>query len=91
MGTANEVGPRTKTDCRDDGLDFVDVTLGGREAGMTGKPIQLNRTRANWEEFNLKLKVFVGAALGAARARDGADGGAERRGSGHRGPGGRQH
>ena len=30
------------------------------EAGMTGKPIPLNRTGGNWEEFNLKLKAFVG-------------------------------
>ena len=27
---------------------------------MTGKPIPLNRTGGNWEEFNLKLKAFVG-------------------------------
>ena len=27
---------------------------------MTGKPIPLNRTGCNWEEFNLKLKAFVG-------------------------------
>ena len=26
---------------------------------MTGKPIPLNRTGGNWEEFNLKLKAFV--------------------------------
>ena len=26
---------------------------------LTGKPIPLNRTGGNWEEFNLKLKAFV--------------------------------
>ena len=42
-------------------LEF-DRARGARrtEAGMTGKPIPLNRTGGNWEEFNLKLKAFVG-------------------------------
>ena len=40
----------------------LDRARGARriEAGMTGKPIPLNRTGGNWEEFNLKLKAFVG-------------------------------
>ena len=40
----------------------LDRARGARrtEAGMTGKPIPLNRTGSNWEEFNLKLKAFVG-------------------------------
>ena len=40
----------------------LDRARGARrtEAGMTGKPIPLNRTESNWEEFNLKLKAFVG-------------------------------
>ena len=40
----------------------LDRARGARrtEAGMTGKPIPLNRTGGNWEEFILKLKAFVG-------------------------------
>ena len=40
----------------------LDRARGARrtEAGMTGNPIPLNRTGSNWEEFNLKLKAFVG-------------------------------
>ena len=40
----------------------LDRARGARttEAGLTGKPIPLNRTGGNWEEFNLKLKAFVG-------------------------------
>ena len=40
----------------------LDRARGARrtEAGMTGKPILLNRTGGNWEEFILKLKAFVG-------------------------------
>ena len=40
----------------------LDRARGARRngAGMTGKPIPLNRTGSNWEEFNLKLKAFVG-------------------------------
>ena len=40
----------------------LDRARGSRrtEAGMTGKPILLNRTGSKWEEFNLKLKAFVG-------------------------------
>ena len=40
----------------------LDRARGARrtEAGMTGKPIPLNRTGGNWEEFKLKLKAFVG-------------------------------
>ena len=39
----------------------LDRARGARrtEAGMTGKPIPLNRTGGSWEEFNLKLKAFV--------------------------------
>ena len=44
----------------------LDRARGARrtEAGMTGKPIPLNRTGGNWEEFNLKLKGVRGLALG---------------------------
>ena len=40
----------------------LDRARGARrtEAGMKGKLIPLNRTGGNWEEFNLKLKAFVG-------------------------------
>ena len=40
----------------------LDRARGARrtEAGMTGKPIPVNRIGGNWEEFNLKLKAFVG-------------------------------
>ena len=40
----------------------LDRARGARrtEARMTGKPIPLNRAGGNWEEFNLKLKAFVG-------------------------------
>ena len=40
----------------------LDRARGARrtQAGMTGKLISLNRTGSNWEEFNLKLKAFVG-------------------------------
>ena len=31
-----------------------------RDAGMTGKPVALNKNGGNWDEFSLKLKAYLG-------------------------------
>ena len=70
----------------------LDRARGARrtEAGMTGKTDPTEPHRRQLGGVQSEAEGVRGAALGAARARDGADGGAERRGSGRRGLRGRQ-
>ena len=63
----------------------LDRARGARRTAAGTKPIPLNRTGGELAGVQSEAEGVRGAALGAARARDGAGEGAERRGSEPRG------